>query len=91
MTRDRADSGLWSMVCDQDGCDTRSEGFPGQPDLELFQQRGWFIAKLFGDICPTCLAKGIRPGPSVEPYRGIVPPAMTKTGISCAPEQKEER
>lgn len=78
MTRERDKSGLWAFVCDQHGCDTRSERFPGQPELEVFQERGWFVARLWGDICPACLAKGIRPKPNVEPYRGALPPAMTE-------------
>lgn len=78
MTRDRAKSGLWAMVCDQDGCTTRSEDHPRQPELEVFQERGWFIARLWGDICPACLAKGVRPKPNVEPYRGVVPQVMVE-------------
>lgn len=78
MTRERNKRGLWEMRCDQDGCGTQSEPFPVQPDLELFQVRGWFIAKSWGDICPPCLAKGVRPTSRVEPYRGVVPPVMTE-------------
>lgn len=51
----------WVMRCDQIGCATRSEPFPKEPPLELFARRGWFIAAKFGDICPTCFAKGIKP------------------------------
>lgn len=58
----------WVMVCDELGCTTKSEVFPKrQPELELFQERGWFIAAKFGDICPACLAKGAKP--TVKPYR----------------------
>ncbi|MCC3333559.1 hypothetical protein [Nocardia abscessus] len=57
----------WVMVCDQPGCPTTSEPFPTSPPLELFQKRGWFTAKLFGDICPACLAKGVQP--KGEPFR----------------------
>ena len=56
----------WVMVCDRDGCDTRSEAFPTQPDLKEFQGRGWFIAQPWGDVCPTCLASGV--GPTAIPY-----------------------
>lgn len=75
MTRDKGKDGLWSMICDLKGCGTRSEGFPEQPPLDLFQERGWFIAAKSGDICPACLAKGVRP--TAEPYRGIVPVVMS--------------
>lgn len=57
----------WVMRCDESGCTTTSEPFSKQPDLELFMDRGWFIAKKFGDVCPACLAKGVQP--RVEPYR----------------------
>lgn len=70
MTRD------WVMVCDEIGCGTRSEAFPkAQPPLELFQDRGWFIAALHGDVCPACLAKGVEP--TAKPYR---PLAMREAG-----------
>lgn len=53
----------WVMLCDQLECTTRSEPFPEghQPDLSLFAERGWFIAKKFGDTCPQCLAAGVQP------------------------------
>lgn len=49
----------WVMLCDTNGCTTRSEPFPAgaQPDLEIFRKRGWFIAKKFGDMCPECLER----------------------------------
>jgi hypothetical protein len=64
----------WVMRCDYgDGvrgaqrCTTASEPFEWQPPLELFVERGWFIAKLSGDRCPACLAlgrhEGIEPSP----------------------------
>lgn len=65
----------WVMVCDQGGCTTRSEPFPKQPPLDMFRERGWFIAKLFGDICPTCLARGVQPAAKVEPHRVMALPA----------------
>lgn len=67
----------WVMQCDQTGCDTRFGPFDQQPDLALFPDLGWFVAALFGDICPACLAAGTRPKATVEPWRGIVPAAMT--------------
>jgi hypothetical protein len=53
----------WIMICDQIGCVTRSEPFPPgvQPPLEIFAERGWFIARKFGDVCPACLAAGVVP------------------------------
>ncbi|MBF5002367.1 hypothetical protein IRT45_35205 [Nocardia sp. BSTN01] len=71
----------WVMVCDRSGCSTHSEPFPQQPPLDMFQERGWFIAKLFGDLCPTCLEQGARPKPGwagAEPYRGVLPPVMAE-------------
>lgn len=60
MTRSWDEDEQWRMYCDERGCGTRSEQFPTQPPLELFAERGWFIAKKFGDVCPACLAKGVR-------------------------------
>lgn len=78
MTRTHNDQQQWVMLCDQIGCPTRSEAFPKEPPLELFRDRGWFIARTFGDICPACLAKGVRPSASVKPWRGVVPAIMTQ-------------
>lgn len=53
----------WVMLCDQAGCTTRSEPFPAggtQPDLDIFRERGWFVAEKFGDLCPACLAAGLK-------------------------------
>lgn len=67
MTRSHDQNRQWRMYCDQDGCETRSEPFPAEPPLQMFQERGWFIAELFGDACPACLARGVHP--TVEPHR----------------------
>lgn len=64
----------WVMRCDYgDGvrgatrCTTTSEPFEWQPPLELFVERGWFIAKLAGDRCPACVTLGRHEG--IEPSR----------------------
>lgn len=48
-------------------CTTRSEPFDQQPRLQLFVERGWFVAKGAGDRCPACVAlgrhEGIEPSP----------------------------
>lgn len=80
----------WVMTCDQTGCGTRSEPYPKQPDLVLFQECGWFVAATFGDICPTCLERGIRPSATVKPYRGIVPPIMRTDHANSASEHGRE-
>lgn len=51
----------WVMLCDQQGCATRSDPFPKEPRLEIFRAQGWFVARRFGDICPACLAAGVTP------------------------------
>lgn len=63
----------WIMRCDYgDGdrsaqrCTAASEPFVWQPPLELFIERGWFIAKLSGDRCPACVALGRHEG--IEPH-----------------------
>lgn len=44
----------WVMACDVRDCPVTSEPFPAgrQPDLSIFAERGWFIAKKSGDMCP---------------------------------------
>lgn len=75
MTRSHDEVKKWRMFCDNDRCSTRSESFDREPPLSLFAERGWFIAKLFGDLCPTCLADGVKP--TAEPhslkFRGAKP------------------
>lgn len=69
----------WVMACDygssgrgQERCTTRSEPFVQQPDLGLFVARGWFIAKLSGDYCPSCVAQ--------DRHQGIEPHALMTQG-----------
>lgn len=61
MTRQHDTNRDWVMVCDETGCATTSEPFPTSPPLEEFQERGWFAAAEFGDVCPACLATGVTP------------------------------
>jgi hypothetical protein len=46
----------WVMRCDQCGHASRAAAAQADLPLEAFAQAGWFIAKLFGDQCPTCVA-----------------------------------
>jgi hypothetical protein len=64
----------WIMICDQLGCTTRSEPFPPgrQPQLSIFADRGWFIARKFGDICPACLAQGVEPTAEAHSLNTVV-------------------
>lgn len=57
-TRGRASSWRWS--CDRDGCTTHTDPVPKHalPKPEQMQEDGWFIAKLWGDRCPACVAAG---------------------------------
>lgn len=74
----------WVMRCDGAPggleCSTVSEPFPGQPDLEVFRDRGWFIAELNGDLCPGCLALGL--GAGVTPHRVM---GELGTGLEAQP------
>lgn len=61
-TRDKR----WVMRCDARspyGARCRTEGEPShdQPSLTEYAAAGWFIAEVHGDICPDCLAKGVKP------------------------------
>jgi hypothetical protein len=53
----------WRLFCDREGCDASSETRPTQHHLPLreFADAGWFIARLWGDTCPRCLAAGVKP------------------------------
>lgn len=82
----------WVMHCDYgdgahgaDRCTTQSEPFVWQPPLELFIERGWFIAKVFGDRCPACVALGRHEG--IEPSR-LMPQGDTE--ILSAPGEVAE-
>ena len=68
-TRDRR----WVMRCDVGEfgagprCPTESEPQRREPDLDIFIVEGWFIAEKAGDICPVCLAAGVKPsGPGIR-------------------------
>jgi hypothetical protein len=67
-TRDRR----WVMRCDvrradDSRCPTEGEPSREQPPLEDYAGAGWFIAKVHGDICPDCLAKGYQPRSEPHP------------------------
>lgn len=61
----------WVMRCEGKPagmeCTTTSEPFETQPDLEVFRDRGWFIAAKSGDLCPSCREAGLERGH--EPHR----------------------
>jgi hypothetical protein len=62
----------WVMRCDTFSpsgkrCKTEGEPSPKQPELGQYAQAGWFIGKVFGDMCPKCLAAGYQP--SSEPHQ----------------------
>lgn len=67
----------WVMRCDVISpsgrrCKTTSEPELSQADLPLdrFQDEGWFVARNFGDLCPSCLAAGYLPW-AVERSRAL--------------------
>jgi len=60
----------WVMACDVPRCRTWSETFTAQPPLEEFRDRGWFVAKRYGDICPACLSAGVPPGTDMFTFTG---------------------
>lgn len=64
----KGETRTWVIVCDETDCATTSEKFPHLPDPDLFIERGWFMAELFGDVCPACLAKGVKPTATPYPY-----------------------
>lgn len=53
----------WRMYCDQPACDEASDTRPTEHHLPLseFAAAGWFVAKVYGDTCPRCLAAGVKP------------------------------
>ncbi|WP_016693296.1 hypothetical protein [Rhodococcus rhodochrous] len=61
MTRAHDAAHKWRMYCDETTCETCSEPFDTEPPLNLFVDRGWFIAELWGDVCPDCLGHGLMP------------------------------
>lgn len=73
----------WVMRCDHGSgaqrCTAASEPFVWQPPLELFVERGWFIAKLSGDRCPACVALGRHEGIEPSPLMTIGDTEITTT------------
>jgi hypothetical protein len=57
----------WMMYCDG-GCGSRVPTLPGREGLRKHAAEGWFIAKVSGDLCPSCRAKM----PSGEPHAVMV-------------------
>ncbi|HET9656563.1 MAG TPA: hypothetical protein VFP72_14495 [Kineosporiaceae bacterium] len=60
---------LWRWVCDRTGCknehpvQTRKHSLASPEDM---QAAGWFVAKVWGDRCPSCVEAGLVP--DVEPW-----------------------
>ena len=52
----------WVMRCDNhingERCGTATPPQLTQPSLEALHADGWHIARLSGDICPTCISNG---------------------------------
>ena len=87
MTRQWVDDGArkprdkrWVMRCDVGSmdvtvarCATRTEPTWDQRPLDEFAAAGWFIAVLWGDVCPVCLASGHVPTAEPSPVmRGTI-------------------
>jgi hypothetical protein len=69
----------WVMVCDVPRCRTWSEPFSRPPALEIFQDRGWFVAKRYGDVCPACLSSGHKP--TADPYQVVSTGQALRKGL----------
>ena len=55
MTRTFTQNPVWTWRCDRCGREeSLSREQSGLPEVEQMRQRGWFIARLFGDLCPEC-------------------------------------
>jgi hypothetical protein len=44
----------WAMFCDRCRYQDPEITLRQQP-LEVYRDRGWYIAKLYGDLCPKCV------------------------------------
>lgn len=68
MTRGHVASPVWAWHCDECGrafgplCWNQGE-LPTPDDMRA---RGWFIAELYGDLCPSCVAER---GPASQDVR----------------------
>jgi hypothetical protein len=60
----------WAMFCDR--CNHQDpEITDRQQPLEVYSDRGWWIAKLHGDLCPAC-RKQVPVAERAEPFvRGV--------------------
>lgn len=58
MTRTFTKKSIWTWVCDNCGAEeSLARTQTGLPEKDQMRQQGWFIAELFGDLCPRCNAE----------------------------------
>lgn len=69
----------WMMFCDREGCTTVEGAAENVNDLPLarFRDMGWFIAQLYGDLCPACLDAGHQPASAPMPESWFEYPPLT--------------
>lgn len=83
---------LWRWVCDRPDCrgkDPVTAPKHRLPSAEDMQALGWFIARQWGDRCPTCVAAGHIP--DVEPWGSSEPAAIAgqiRGGHKATKEEK---
>lgn len=60
MTRTYTARPVWTWKCDRCGRESdlaRSQsGTNGLPAPDAMRERGWYVAEVFGDLCPECAA-----------------------------------
>lgn len=76
----RCDGGFWSGA---ERCETVSEPSVKMPELWQFVAQGWWVSAKYDDICPVCLAAGVKP--TQEPHRlmaRVLEPAGSSSGAT---------
>jgi hypothetical protein len=81
-----ADDHRWNVTCNVKECKNPTPLEPTRSQRSLYEManNGWFIAKLFGDACPSCVAKGLAPG-DVEPMFPELWSQQQQRGVHEAP------
>lgn len=71
-TKDHYSTWTWRWICDRIGCktvDTITASKHKLPSVEEMVARGWFVAKVWGDRCPACVAAGLVGDTEPHPMR----------------------
>lgn len=79
----------WRWYCDEADCDNATPIVPRNelPAPAEMVAAGWHVAEHWGDVCPVCLAAGVKPTSESAPFVDA-PPAGEPKPDDTIPEQR---